>query len=201
MFPSGAPLHHHQGHDPPEPKVLKEGGELAQQRIVVQPSPTPAFEAIEAELSSFFICWCICSQTQRALMAAANACPERRSHGVVGKGRTCARPPRAPRTPATLRPRADAGIRAATGPSATRTRTAAKRAFSGPLVPRRQERERNARRGIAANRLAASTLGAEGTGCLAGRPVARRGAGMSTTMALTPYRPARQRKQPGNVAE
>ena len=36
---------------PPEPQMLEEGeGELAQERVVMQPAPAPALEMIEAEL-------------------------------------------------------------------------------------------------------------------------------------------------------
>jgi hypothetical protein len=35
----------------PEPQMLQEGeGQLAQQRVVVQPTPAPALEVIEAQL-------------------------------------------------------------------------------------------------------------------------------------------------------
>jgi hypothetical protein len=36
---------------PPEPQMLQEGeGELAQERVVVQATPAPAFEMVEPEL-------------------------------------------------------------------------------------------------------------------------------------------------------
>ncbi len=131
--------------------------------------------------SSCFICWCACSQAQRALIAVASA----RSGASAGwLARWYLRSPaaRSSRTSRASSP-GRCWARAATGPSATRARTAAKRARSGPLVPRRQDTVRNARRGSEANSLAASTLGAEGTGCLAGRPVAERGRGTSATSA------------------
>src|SRR5215211_5407029 len=54
------------------------------------------------------------------------------------------------------------------GPSATRTRRAAKRAPSGPLVPLRQVRRRQR---CLSSIAAAEQGGRLGTGCLAGRPV------------------------------
>src|SRR5215207_1143154 len=105
--------------------------------------------------SSSFICWCICSRTQRALIVAARI----RSGASAGwLVRWYLRSPaaRSSQTSHAASP-GRCWARAATGPSATRTRTAAKRAFSGPLVPRRQERGRNARRGMAAKSFAAST--------------------------------------------
>jgi len=63
--------------------------------------------------------------------------------------------------------------RAATGPSATRTRSAANSALSGPLVPFRHEMVRNAAGRLSISS-AAATLAAEGTGCLRGRPVGLR---------------------------
>lgn len=75
---------------------------------------------------------------------------------------------------------ADAG---GTGPSAIRTRTAANPARSGPFVPRRQERVRNAASGIAANSSATPPLLAEGTGCFLGRPFGFGAGQLSVTSA------------------
>src|SRR3954449_726261 len=57
---------------------------------------------------------------------------------------------------------------ALSGPSATRTRTAAKRALSGPLVPVRQVMRRQR---CLSSISAAESGGRLGTGCLAGRPL------------------------------
>src|SRR3954454_13648184 len=46
-----SPLGWDRGAFPPEPQVLQEGeGELAQQRVVVQPAPAPALEVVQPQL-------------------------------------------------------------------------------------------------------------------------------------------------------
>ena len=50
---------------------LQEGiGHHGHQRVPMQPGPGSALEVVEAEF--LFLCWCACSQIQRALIVAAS---------------------------------------------------------------------------------------------------------------------------------
>ena len=60
---------------PPEPQVLQEGGgELAEERVVVQATPAPALEVIQAELVLHLLMHLLADQ--RALIKAASISSE-----------------------------------------------------------------------------------------------------------------------------
>src|SRR3954452_7201261 len=116
--------------------------------------------------SSCLSCWCTCSQDQRALTVAA------RRRSAVRGGRLLREyffSPLSRHSPInqTVSP-GRRTLSALVGPSATRTRTAAKRPLRGPLVPLRQVMRRQR---CCASVSAAVRGGRFGTGCLLGRPV------------------------------
>src|SRR4051794_683472 len=159
----------------PESQVLQEGeGELAQGRVVVQAAPAPTLEVVQPQLFLELLMQLLAHPARLDRDRQGLEC---RVGGKVGQvvlalaGRAML-----PDEPGRCCPRA------ATGPSARRTRTVANAARSGPLDPIRHEMERNAS-GRASSNLAAATLAAEGTGCWRGRPVAFRSGEASVTSA------------------
>src|SRR4051812_30659052 len=139
-------------------------GDAGHQRVPMQASPGPALEVAEAELLLELLVHR--SQDQRALTVATS----RRSEVCRGRLlRWYFFSPLSRHSP--ISQSSSPGRRvpsALSGPSATRTRTAVKRALSGPLVPLRQVMRRQRRLSSIS---AAESGGRLGTGCLAGRPV------------------------------
>ena len=157
---------------PPEPQMLEESeSELARKRVVVQTAPAPALEMVEAR---FLLHPLVHLLADPAGLDRRGRDLEWRVARQVGRiifpltaGAMLADDPELLASPGRC------GPLAAIGPAATRTRTAANAALSGPLVPVRRAMVRNVS-GRASISAAAPTPATEGTGCLRGRPVALR---------------------------